>query len=1184
MAQAFKKVSRAIVVVSPSQQDIPQEPARESNHGHITIIDKRRRRKQSKNREISIEMFSNTISDGMPSPHQLAADGHLDDLKKYIEGLGTTIKDKDENGATLLHHATTNNHMAVMQYLIDSGIDLNAVDKDGNTALHIACDKGHIDAAQSLLGAGASDTILNKASDAPLHLIMRKNNAELLTAYLEYPVDIVIKGYRNRTPLHIASEKDNLDVCRALNDVILANEHFKKIYGFRLCAADDDDLTPLHLAARVGSHRVLRYLISRCMEHGYSPEKVLSFLDEENSTPLHAAVDGGHLYVVEVLLEYKACPKEYNGKQLPPFLLACTQGKLDMMKLMVQHCGKELVHCRDQYGQTALHRCVHCINSPEIIRFLLENGAEIDPVDDEGRTPLLAAIKAGSSCGVKILLVAGASIFMKDKHGLNPLHYTVKHKRKFILRALLEIPRASELVTDCDKKGSSPLHIALNLCQNNLVAMMVTFAAQQLKNIKDVNGSNYLHLAAESGDWKALSILLDMSECQKLLNQTNKYGGTPLHLAAGGGHMRAVEILLSSGAMVHKCFSGSTPFMYACYKGHAEVARVTYEAHPFQLTWTDDLGNNALHLGAQSGCPHVITLLLNIGVPVTLNDCGETFFDVILDSHFTKCAMAAIHHERWQECLDAVGPQKEHPMISLVQSMPEVAKLVLDQSHTKADVPREVRGYWESYNFKYIRLKSDRSSECPDDLDDDEKAKLLRSENYDHMEAPSIQYKGSKRQARFSPSYRQTLSNGHLQVLQTMVRFNRVPLLTHPVTESYLKSKWRKYGRWVQILKMLAIVLHIAFLIAFTFLAPSPVEMRGSTQSSDNGMSNSTGLNSTAVEFSPAANVARFITIGFTTIDFIHWLVTVFRLGLAESLNISRNTFVIVDILSVIFTYIFVIPWTSLNEVIWEAGALASFFTWFSLVLTIQLFDLFGVYVTMFLAITRTAFQVLLVCFLFIIAFAMSLYILAGNTQEFSTLGYSLFTNFAHLLGEIDYISFIDKDVSGQLFFSTLTFMFVIIIAIIMAIVVQNLLIGLAVGDIDLIKRNAIAETRAIEIGFYKRIDTIFPAKLFWRLDVGRHTTFPNKKVNILRFLWKFVWKSIKGEDPNKEEAINKDLDSLSNSDHSIENQVNSINQRIDELALAQGKVLEMLAQILSSQQNSKVESNDHEDKSNSSR
>ena len=44
--------------------------------------------------------------------------------------------------------------------------------------------------------------------------------------------------------------------------------------------------------------------------------------------------------------------------------------------------------------------------------------------------------------------------------------------------------------------------------------------------------------------------------------------------------------------------------------------------------------------------------------------------------------------------------------------------------------------------------------------------------------------------------------------------------------------------------------------------------------------------------------------------------------------------------------------------------------------------------------------------------------------------------------------------------FSNLTFIFVIIVAILMSI-------GLAVGDIDRIRMNAIAEKRTIKVGIY---------------------------------------------------------------------------------------------------------------------
>lgn len=1141
-------------------------------------VNKRKKRGRGKNREISLEMFTNYSGDEIPSPHQLAADGNLEDLKALLEALGTTIKETDENGASLLHHAAAHNQVGVMQYLIDSGIDLHTFDQDDNTPLHIAVAKSHVDAVHLLLNNGASDTILNKAMHAPLHIVMQNNDTLVLAAFLEHPIDIVVTGYRKRTALHVAAEKDHLDVCKVLHNSILIESEFKKVGGFRLCASDEDELTPIHLAARVGSYRVLDFMMSKAIEHGYSPEIVLSFLDEENSTPLHAAVDGGHLEVVEVLLKYKAQPDVLKGKQLPPFLLASTQGKLKMMQLMVQYSGKDIVHCRDQYGQTALHRCAQAINSAQTISFLVENGAVVDSVDDQGKTPLMSTIIAGSLAGMKVLLAKGASILIKDKVGFNPLHHAVKQKRRLIISCLLELQQARDLVTDCDNQGNSPIHYALKLSLNNIVALMVT-SATQFKNIKDVKGNNYIHLAAHSGDWKALAILLDIPECHRLLNETNVHGATPLHLAAGEGHVRAVEILLAHGAMIHKCHSGKTPFQFACFKGHAEVAKITYEAHPFQLSWTDDSGNTALHHGAESGSPWVITLLLNIGVPVILNHNQESFFEIIMDKHFTKCAMAVIKHERWQECLDVVGFDHHHPMISLIQSMPEVAKMVLDRSHSKAKFAREDAHYWECYNFKYLRLNTDAQTEEQDPNEEDD-------EN-DSMVAPVIKYKGSTASKGPAPRYRQKRATSHLDVLKDMVKYNRLPLLVHPVTESYLKTKWRNYGRWIQLFFTFLFILQVAFLILFTFLSPRPADLLSNTGvnvtcNSLNSTENCT-LDSTP-QFGPASQIARFITIGITTLNLLSWLMSVIKVGVAESLNITRNTYVLIDGLAVFFTLLYVLPWTPslFQSVIWEAGALASLFTWFSLVLKLQLFDLVGVYITMFLAITRTVFQVLLICFFFIAAFALSLYILAGNLDIFSNIGYSLFSNFGHLLGEIDYAYYIQQDIQGNTLFGTLTFMFVIILAILMAIVIQNLLIGLAVGDIEKIRLNAIAEKRALEIGYYSHIDHVMPNKLLWKLDKGSYKKFPNQKVFFTRYIWRYTWRLIKGEDPTNDED-NVDSVSLqwsSNNSDYVSRQLATMKQKIEELTASQEKLVEMITQMhakqVTAQSNSRL--NERED------
>ena len=1130
-----------------------------------------RRKRQSK-QQLSLEVFKNQSIDDYQSPYQLAAEGKLDELKIVIEAYGS-VKQKDKNGATLLHHAAASNQVHVMEYLIQSGsININDTDNDRNTALHLAAINEHTDAIHLLLHCGANDTILNLNMDAPLHIATRANNSQLVETFLAHStIQIVIAGKRKRTPLHLVAELDHIETLKVFHHFIMADDAFRKVNSFRLCAKDEDDLTPLHLAARSGSHRVLEFLISNCMKHNYRPEFILSMLDEENGTPLHAAIDGGHLEVVKVLLRYGAKPDAGKDQQPPPFILASSQGKLDMMKVMVEIGGKDVVFCQDVYGQTALHQCVQSLNCAEIMCFLISNGAVVDAVDNKSQTPLMKAIIAGSLVGVKLLLSKGANACVKDFQGFNALHHAVTCNRKLITQSLLELPSVSSLVTSVDSQSLSPIHHALKQGQSTLVALMTSTIKNKLKNVKDSLGNNYLHLAAESGDAKALSILLDIPECHKLLNETNNYGGTPLHLAAGYGHVRSTEILLAHGAMVHKCYIGHTPLMLACSKGQLHTAKLVYKSHPYQLNWTDDKNNTPLHVAASSGNPKLVTFLLDIGARLELNLAKESFFDKIIEDNNEKCALAVINHDRWEECLDFTSPLHPHPIISLVSRMPRVAKVVLDRSHTKAEYDREHTKYWEKFDFKYLQVTKMPQS---DELEDHSKA-----HHEEMLNSPAtIRYKGSYKETKPSDSrphrvVKKNKRTGHLDVLREMINNNRTSLLNHPVIENYLKAKWRNYGRWVHLTGTLLTLLQVAFLFAFTLLAPRPYCFDPNIQQSNDCASNEANANAstsdnstnTNVEFSIETNIVRFVTLAVTLLNFIQWIIVVIKIRF-EALNFVRNTFVLVDGLAVVFTAIYLIPWPTikLHNAVWEAGAIASFFVWFSLILKIQLFDLFGVYVTMFITITRSVFQVLVIFFLFICAFALSLYILAGNLHPFSTIGLSFFTNFAHLLGEVNYDLFTEASTEGNLQFRALTFLFVVLLAILMSIVIMNLLIGLAVGDIEQIRQHALIEKRILEVKVFTRLDFLMPSRLLQKLSPEYYIKHPNKRVSFIRYIWRFFWHSVKGQDPLANDS--EDGESTAFGDNQ-RMELLQLGRKIEELSETQEKIIELVNQIHASQQ-----------------
>ena len=63
----------------------------------------------------------------------------------------------------------------------------------------------------------------------------------------------------------------------------------------------------------------------------------------------------------------------------------------------------------------------------------------------------------------------------------------------------------------------------------------------------------------------------------------------------------------------------------------------------------------------------------------------------------------------------------------------------------------------------------------------------------------------------------------------------------------------------------------------------------------------------------------------------------------------------------------------------WNVGVVAIFLCWINLVLFIQKFPRFGIYVVMFKDIMKTFFQFFLVFVLFIVAFALAFYTLLKN-------------------------------------------------------------------------------------------------------------------------------------------------------------------------------------------------------------
>ncbi len=68
----------------------------------------------------------------------------------------------DDGGLGLIHWAADRGNTEILQFLLNSGVDINLVDRDGQTALHYASSCGHLECVKLLIKFGADRTIKDK--------------------------------------------------------------------------------------------------------------------------------------------------------------------------------------------------------------------------------------------------------------------------------------------------------------------------------------------------------------------------------------------------------------------------------------------------------------------------------------------------------------------------------------------------------------------------------------------------------------------------------------------------------------------------------------------------------------------------------------------------------------------------------------------------------------------------------------------------------------------------------------------------------------------------------------------------------------------------------------------------------------------------------------------------------------
>lgn len=81
----------------------------------------------------------------------------------------------------------------LVNYLIDSGANLELQNEQGLTALHVACQIGWIEGVKKLIDSKAK-MIPDKSGNLPTHIAAQQNNRDIIILFVNYKRNNILVG------------------------------------------------------------------------------------------------------------------------------------------------------------------------------------------------------------------------------------------------------------------------------------------------------------------------------------------------------------------------------------------------------------------------------------------------------------------------------------------------------------------------------------------------------------------------------------------------------------------------------------------------------------------------------------------------------------------------------------------------------------------------------------------------------------------------------------------------------------------------------------------------------------------------------------------------------------------------------------------------------------------------------
>lgn len=496
----------------------------------------------------------------------------------------------DGHYGSALNAAIATESELVIQQLLDAGANSNSCGVDG-PVLRAAVLKGSKRMVEMLLAAGADVNFQSNEFFSALYTATRLNNANLFQLLMDSGADVnALSGKHRGSALYIAAGKGVSQLVKQL----LAAKADPNIQGGKYGS-------PLYYAVRGGHPEVVKLLLDSGADVNYSicrrgcHDALCAAVETRSAvcveilinakanlqptkygSPLYTAILRGYDELVAKLLDCGADPNAHHPDSPPgdefPLLIASKRGFHEIVKLLIGAGAR--INCPSRYTALGLataessHSTVKVLlaagvnpnnggirgcplevavlkGSEDIVKCLLDAGADVNLVNSTRQSILLKAVNSGNLRLVELILKADPDVDYQSTSQPPALLRAVQRGSLEIVDALLS---AGAKVRNWETKLPSDcaLHDSFGTGDHDLILVLLMAGAHSGGVRSEPRVAVYPPPPQFS-----LDILELLLEAKADVNTRGAEFGFALQLVAATGCPPTMELLLQAGAEVN---------------------------------------------------------------------------------------------------------------------------------------------------------------------------------------------------------------------------------------------------------------------------------------------------------------------------------------------------------------------------------------------------------------------------------------------------------------------------------------------------------------------------------------------------------------------------------------------------------------------------------------------------------